>query len=262
MIETVDKLPTSGVAADLRRIPQLSLVMPAFNEEAGIAVVLDEYREVLGRLCARFEIVVVDDGSTDSTALRLAAARERVPELRVVTHGRNLGYAAAVARGLAAARFDPILYTDADGQFDLGDLEAAHALLGPEIDLVAGYRVDRADPWLRRFAAAGFNLLVRALLDIRARDVDCAFKLFRRRFFDSVSLASDGFLVDAEIYARARRAGLRIAQLPVRHRPRRAGRSTVRLAAVWTSWRQLLALRRRLRDEARRDERADVARLV
>jgi dolichol-phosphate mannosyltransferase len=185
-----------------------------------------------------------------------------MPELTVLTQPRNSGYAAALGRGLLAARYDPVLYTDADGQFDLADLGAAYRLLGDDVELVAGYREVRADPLPRRVAAAGFNALVRLLLGVRARDVDCAFKLFRRRFFDRVQLASDGFLIDTEIFARAERARLGIVQLPVRHRPRRAGRSTVRLRTVWTSWRQLLALRRRLRSEERLATRTHAERFV
>jgi 4-amino-4-deoxy-L-arabinose transferase-like glycosyltransferase len=225
---------------------ELSLVLPAYDEEHGIERVLREARARLAERCARFEIVVVDDGSRDSTPARLAAAQREIPELVVVTQSRNLGYGAALARGFRVARFDPVLYTDADGQFDLADLDRAAPLLADGVDFVAGYRARRADPWTRRLASAGFNLLARLAIGIRARDVDCAFKLFRRRFLDATPLTSRGFLIDTELYARASIDGRRFAQLPVTHRPRAAGRSTVRLAAVWRSARELYELRREL----------------
>ena len=234
---------------------ELTLVMPAFNEEAGIEQVVVAARAALAERCERFEIVVVDDGSNDSTPSRLRTVRRRVPELRVLTQPTNLGYGAALARGLRASRFDPVLYTDADGQFDLADLDRAVPLLAGA-DLVAGYRAERADAWLRKLASAGFNLLARLVLGIEARDVDCAFKLFRRAFLDRLHLVSTGFLVDSEIYARACRSRAVVRQLPVRHLARLAGRSTVRLTAVWKSGRDLVALRARLRAERRGSARA------
>jgi dolichol-phosphate mannosyltransferase len=241
----LEPVPSSHPAPPL--LAELSLVMPAFDEEAGIERVVQEARERLAERCGRFEIVVVDDGSRDATPRVLEKLRRHVPELRVLTQPGNLGYSAALRRGLRAARFDPVLYVDADGQFDLADLDRAAPLLAEGVDLVAGFRVRRADPLPRRIASAGFNLLVRLVLGVRARDVDCAFKLFRRRFVVETPLVADGFLIDTEIFARARRAGRRIVQLPVRHRPRLAGRSTVRFAAIWQSLRSLAALRRSLR---------------
>lgn len=233
------------------RWPEISLVLPVFNEAEGIVAVLREADAALGERFARHEIVVVDDGSVDSTPALLRELGGELDSLRVFTQPANLGYAAALIRGFAAARCETIVYTDADGQFDLADLDVALPLLEPGVELVAGFRARRADPLLRRFASAGFNHLARWLLPIRARDIDCAFKLFRRSFFDKVRLSSTGFLIDSEIYARARLAGVEIRQLPVRHRPRRAGRSTVRFGAVGKSFRELLALRRRLRLETR-----------
>ena len=220
--------------------------MPAYNEEAGIRAVLVEARSALAARCARFEIVVVDDGSTDATGDLLARATS-APEIVVLTHSRTLGYSAALSRGLRAARFDPVLYTDSDGQFDLADLDRALPLLTGEIEMVAGYRERRADPWIRKTASAGFNFLARLLLGVRARDVDCAFKLFRRSFLERLTFSSDGFLIDAEIYARARLDGVRYRQLPVRHRARTAGRSSIRWSVVGRSLRELLELRRALR---------------
>lgn len=232
-----------------RLLGELSLVMPALNEEAGIARVVLAARDALASRCGRFEIVVVDDGSTDATPQLLALLAAQVAELRVVTHETNRGYAAALVSGLGAARFDPVAYTDADGQFDLADLDRAVPLFADGADMVAGYRARRADPWTRKAASFGFNLLARLATGIRARDVDCAFKLFRRSFLDSIRLASDGFLIDTELFARARQADKKVLQLPVTHLPRLAGRSTVRFGAVWSSARELLALRRTLRAE-------------
>jgi len=222
--------------------------MPAFNEEAVLPASLAEATAALDRLCDDWELLVVDDGSTDASPAILAAAARQQPRLRVLTQDTNRGYAAALIRGFGACRLAAVFYTDADSQFDLDDLTRAYPLLA-QADMVAGWRQDRQDSWMRKSLSAIFNALQRCFLGTRARDVDCAFKLFRRSFFERIELTSSGFLIDAELYARARLAGLRVAQLPVRHRPRAAGRSSVRPATLWRSVTALWSLVRALRSE-------------
>jgi dolichol-phosphate mannosyltransferase len=233
-----------------RSIPELSVVMPAFNEEEVLPLALAQATAALDHLCDEWELVIVDDGSTDATSTVLAAAALEQPRLRVLTHETNQGYAAALIRGFSSCRCEAIFYTDADAQFDLGELARAYPLLA-HADMVAGWRRNRQDSWLRKTLAAGFNVLQRGLLGTRAKDVDCAFKLFRRSFFERVGLTSSGFLIDAELYARAHLAGLRVVQLPVSHRPRAAGRSSIRPGILWRSLSQLWSLSRLLRDERR-----------
>lgn len=234
-----------------RPIPELSVVMPAFNEEAVLPHSLAAAATALEALCRQWEIVVVDDGSTDSTAAVLAALMHHEPRIRVLVQDGNQGYGAALARGFAACRYEAVFYTDADAQFDLGELAQAWPLLA-DAHLVAGYRRDRQDSWLRKLASFVFNQLQSRVLGVEARDVDCAFKLFRRSYFEHVRLTSRRFVIDAEIYARCRRAGLRAVQLPVTHYPRAAGESTVRPAAVLRA----LADLRELVLVLRREERA------
>ncbi len=153
--------------------------MPAFNEEAVLPRALAEATAALDRLCDDWELVVVDDGSTDASPAMLAAAAHHQPRLRVLTQETNRGYAAALIRGFWACRREAVFYTDADAQFDLGDLARAYPLLA-HADMVAGWRQDRQDTWMRKSLSAVFNVLQRSLLGTQARDVDCAFKLFRR----------------------------------------------------------------------------------
>ncbi len=228
-----------------RPIPELSAVMPAYNEEAILPLALEEAVEALGSLCGRWELIVVDDGSTDRTPEILREWSERDPRVRPVTQRPNQGYTKALARGFSEARYDAIFYTDADAQFDLHEIEKLYPLLA-EADMVAGYRVGRKDPWIRLLTSAVYNRLQGLVLGVRARDVNCAFKLFRRSFFDAVRIESDGFLIDAELYARAKRAGLTWKQVGVTHRPRERGSTTVRASTVTETLRELWRLRKRL----------------
>ncbi len=230
-----------------RPIRELSAVMPAHNEEAVLPDSLSEAVEALELLCEQWELIVVDDGSSDATPVILGEWSSRDPRIRVLTQTPQQGYSKALARGFEAARYLTVFYTDADAQFDLREIAELYPWLR-DADMVAGFRVNRQDPWLRRLASVVYNWLqARALGLSGVRDVNCAFKLFRRSFFEIVRLSSDGFIVDAELYARARRAGLRWSQVGVTHRPRTRGSSSIRLGAVTESWRGLRKLRRDLR---------------
>src|SRR4051812_31454028 len=135
---------------------RLSLVLPAFNEEAGLRQALAEADESLGRLCADYEILVVDDGSRDGTATVAAEEALRRPHVRLLRHALNRGYGAALRSGFEAARFDRVAFTDADCQFHLDDL-ALLLPLAESAPVVVGYRVGRQDPWRRRFLSCGYN---------------------------------------------------------------------------------------------------------
>lgn len=231
-------------------IPELSALMPAYNEEEVLPLALEEAVAALEKLCDTWELLVVDDGSTDSTPEILAAWAAREPRVRAVTQETNRGYSAALIRGFDACRYQAIFYTDADAQFDLMDIAQVYPALA-EADMVACYRVGRKDQPIRFLTSAVYNRLQGWVLGVRARDVNCAFKLFRRSFFEKVRLSSDGFLIDAELYARADMAGLTWVQAGVPHHPRQAGSGTVRFSTIFETLRQLRTLRRTLRQEAR-----------
>jgi dolichol-phosphate mannosyltransferase len=204
----------------------LSLVIPAYNEADGIARAVVEADDALRQLGWPYEVIVVDDGSRDATADAVRTAAHGRPNVRLLWHGTNRGYGAALRTGFEAARGERIAFTDADCQFHLADLARLVPLT--ETHAVAvGYRVDRQDPALRRFYSRGYNLLVRTLLGTRVRDVDCALKVFRRDALARILPEAHGFFVNSEMLTRARQQHLTVAEAGVRHRPRVLGRSTV-----------------------------------
>ncbi len=205
--------------------PSLSLVFPAFNEAENLPALLESALKIGELLDRSFEILVVDDGSRDASAEILARWQQRDPRIHAVHHEANLGYGAALRRGLRAARGELVFFSDADLQFDLGEIQhlLAHA---DEFEIVAGYRAPRRDPLRRRLIARAWGLLVDGLFDLRVRDIDCAFKVFRREVLDAIPIESIGAFVNTEILARARAHGFRIKQIPVSHRARLQGRQS------------------------------------
>jgi glycosyltransferase involved in cell wall biosynthesis len=203
----------------------ISAVLPAYNEESALEATVGGLRSVLAGLGRRFEIIIVDDGSADGTGVLADRLARGDPAVRVIHHPRNRGYGAALRSGFAAARLEWVFLMDSDGQFDPSELPA-FVDASAAADFVVGYRAARADPAHRRIFARAWAWLMRALLGVRARDVDCAFKLMRRSFLATMPLDAGGAFLSAEMLARAGRLGARIAERPVRHLPRRAGRQT------------------------------------
>jgi glycosyltransferase involved in cell wall biosynthesis len=209
--------------------PQVSLVLPAYNEQECIGEAVEAASAALDRAFDGWELIVVDDGSSDRTGSIAAAAADDDPRVRVVTHERNRGYGAAIRSGMAEARGPVVAYSDSDLQFDYGELQyLVEAQVETGSDAVFGYRVYRYDTVLRCMLSWGYNRLVRLLFGVRVRDVDCGFKLFTREAAAQLNLETDDFFVDTEMVAKIGRLGLRSEEVGVRHYPRKAGRTTVR----------------------------------
>jgi len=217
----------------------LTIVLPCLDEEANVAAAVHAATAVAERVARRHEIIVVDDGSTDATASIAAELALHNPHLRLLRHGRNRGYGAALRTGIAAAQMPWLFLTDADLQFDLDELRS-FAALAADADLVVGWRIARHDPLPRRANAAAWNWLVRHTFDLGIRDVDCAFKLVRRDVTAHLDLTSDGATISTELLVKARARGARIRQLGVHHRARAAGtQSGARAKVVIRALREL-----------------------
>lgn len=204
----------------------LSVVLPAHNEEDNIAVIISQALDMIAHLPFEYgEIIIIDDGSTDRTAEIVNAFRAEYSNIRLIQHRQNIGYGASLKSGLRAARGELVFFTDADLQFDLGELPGFIESIN-DCDLVIGYRAKRPEHFIRRFNAFGWKLLIRALFGLKVRDIDCAFKLFRKRVLSSISMDSIGAFINSEILVRARDAGFTIVEKPVTHFPRRAGKQS------------------------------------
>src|SRR5205814_5683059 len=214
---------------------------------------------VLSELASDFEVIVSNDGSRDRTGEILAELQRTDPSLnlRVVTHERNGGYGAALASGFDAATKDLIFLTDGDKQFDVAELRDFLPAIDGQTDLVIGWRRKRADPLMRKLNALGWKTLVNLLFGYTARDVDCAFKLFRRRVWQSMTVHARGATFSAEFLIKARRLGFHVKELPVSHFPRTAGNPTgARPAVIVRAFVELFRLWRTLDRDLSADPRA------
>jgi len=203
----------------------LSLVLPAYNEEGNIEIVIRRAIEILPNYADDYEIIPVNDGSRDSTPQILDRLAAENPKIRPVHHRVNRGYGSAVTSGIRASVGDYVMFMDSDRQFDIADIR----LLAPFVtsfDQVAGFRMERSDPLQRRINAEIFNLVVRILFGVHMRDLDCAFKIFRGDMVRALNLTSSGALINAEMQAKLRRQGATYQQIGVPHHPRIAGTST------------------------------------
>ena len=227
-------------------MPSISVVLPAYNEEANLPRIVPAVVDVASRLASDYEVIVVDDGSGDRTAAVTEGLSRTYPTVKLVRHEVNRGYGGALWTGFTSASKDLVFFTDSDNQFDVNELEKLAALIDTA-DMVIGYRAPRRDPAIRRLNAWGWNVLVNLLFGYTARDIDCAFKLFWRRVLDTVQVESRGATFSAELLVRARRAGFTIREVPVKHLPRTAGKQTgARLSVILRAFRELLAFRRSL----------------
>ena len=225
----------------------LSVILPAYNEEGNIERAVRSSAEAVAPLVEDFEIVTVDDGSSDGTPSLLARLKQEMGSLlSIVTHETNLGYGTALRAGFDAARGRLVFYTDADNQFDLKEL-AGFLPKMEEYDAILGYRVGRQDGSFRLMVSNGYNALASFAFGMSVRDLNCSFKLFRREALTSLHLEEDHFFIDTEIVVQLHRAGYRYIQKGVRHYPRTSGKSTVKLSDVPFTFAALLKLWVKLR---------------
>ena len=232
------------------RLVELSYFFPAHNEEANVEGLVEEALTTLPALADRFEIIIVNDGSRDATAQiadRLAAANPDV--VRVVHHRTNLGYGSALRSGFRAARYGAIGFTDGDRQFKVADLGRLINRIDEtdRPDVVAGFRIRRADPPIRTLYARLYRLANRIFFGVRVRDIDCACKLVRREALLGIRVESGGAFFSAELLIRLAAAGRRIAEVGVPHYPRTAGSPTgAKPSVIWRAVKDFWGLRLRL----------------
>jgi glycosyltransferase involved in cell wall biosynthesis len=203
----------------------ISVFFPAYNDEMTIAALVSDALAVLPALTDDYEVLVVNDGSSDNTGVVLDELARKNPQVRVIHHETNRGYGGALRTGFTHATKGLIFYTDGDGQYDVRELASLHRLMSDEVDVVNGYKIERSDSWHRKALGAIYNQAVRFLFRIPIRDVDCDFRLIRRRAIERIELGSSSGSICVELAHKLHLAGCVFAETPVHHYQRVHGRS-------------------------------------
>lgn len=218
----------------MAKVPSISLFFPAWNEEDYVERAVQRALVVLPRLTDDFEIIVVNDASTDRTKELAEGLAKRHPEVRVITHEKNLKLGGAMRTGFSASTKEVVVYSDMDLPFDLQELERALHLMGYlEADMICAFRFDRTSEGFKRIVYSfAYNLLIRNLFDIPIKDVNFSFKVVHRRVLEAVELKSQGSFIDAELVTKAIHKGFRVFQMGVDYFPRTRGVSTLASPSV------------------------------
>jgi glycosyltransferase involved in cell wall biosynthesis len=231
------------------RVAALSFFFPAHNEAENIEALVAEALEALPALAETFEIIAVDDGSKDGTGALADRLATEHPQVRVVHHVVNRGYGGALRSGFAASRYPLVAFTDGDRQFRIADLgHLLTRMAEPDHpDVVVGYRLKRADPFVRKAYARFYRFALRVWFGLKVKDPDCACKLFRRESLEGINLESQGGFLSGELLIKLRQRGRTIAEVGVPHYPRVAGQqSGANPKVVFRAMRDFWRLRLRL----------------
>jgi glycosyltransferase involved in cell wall biosynthesis len=198
----------------------------AYNDGGTIASLVISAVKVAGSITSDFEVIVVNDGSSDDTARIVDELARIYPDhVRVVHHPKNRGYGGALRTGFATATKEFIFYTDGDGQYDPTEMTVLMSKMTDDVDWVNGWKISRADPLHRIVIGRIYHHMVKLLFGLKVRDVDCDFRLMRRRIFDVVRLEKDSGVICLEMMKKFQDAGFRVAETPVHHYHRAHGHS-------------------------------------
>ena len=207
------------------KIKSISAFFPCYNDKGTIASVILETKSTLEKLTDDYEIIVIDDGSTDGSRELLLKLQHDVPQLKLILHEKNLGYGGALRSGFKAVTKELIFYTDGDGQYDVKELTFLLAKLTEGVDVVNGYKLKRQDPWLRVIIGYIYQYAVKFLFQLKIKDVDCDFRLIRRKVIDKIELESNTGTICVELIKKIELAGFKFTEVGVSHYYRTYGSS-------------------------------------
>ncbi len=209
----------------MKKLPSISFIFPAYNDGLSMPRLIAKAHQALTKVSQFHEIIVVNDGSQDNTKEVLQKLARRYPTLRVIHHKKNRGYGATIRTGFGLARYSWVFYTDGDGQYDPLELPKLVVLADDKTDVVNGYKIRRADSWIRRRVGALYNSAVHIFWQLPIRDIDCDFRLIRASVLRKTTLKNSSGSFPLELVLALEKVGARWKETPVHHYPRKHGSS-------------------------------------
>lgn len=232
----------------MNKLSSISFFCPAYHDENNLPVLIPRVHEFLSEIASIFEIIIIEDGSPDKTGEVADRLANQYSYVRVVHHPKNTGYGATLRDGFKSARYDYVIYTDGDNQYDIRDIGPYLRLLS-EADVLSGYAVKKAVTLKRKIQSLVFNLLVNFLFLVDLRDINCSLKVYKRQVLSVISMRSNGAFIDAEMLVGAKRAGFKIVQFPVIHYERKSGvASGAKVSVIADTIKDMLKFRLNLND--------------
>src|SRR3989344_2058846 len=204
------------------KLSSVSFFCPAYNDEKNLPRLIPGVVDFLQKITDKFEIIIIEDGSPDGTGRVADELAQQLPNIRVIHHSTNLGYGATIRDGFRYAKYDFVMYTGGDVQYDITEFEPYLILLQAN-DILSGYAITKAVSFMRMVQSLAYNTLIFILFDVWYKDANCSMKIYSRKVLENIEIKSTSAFIDAEMLIRARRAGFKIAQFPVHHLPRMAG---------------------------------------
>lgn len=203
----------------------VSVFFPCFNDAGSIGLLVEDARRVLKKITDDFEIIVVDDGSEDESRKILRRLQKEIQELKLVFHSKNMGYGGALKSGFKTASKELVFYTDGDGQYDVSEISKLFENLTRDADIVQGYKVKRYDPWYRLIIGRAYHYFSKILFGLSIRDVDCDFRLIRKKAINSVTLKHNSGVICVELIKKLQDKGFKFVEVGIHHYPRLYGHS-------------------------------------
>jgi glycosyltransferase involved in cell wall biosynthesis len=226
-------------------LTSVSFFCPAYNDEKNLPDLIPVVVDFLTKHSEKFEIVIIEDGSPDKTGEVADELAKKFPNIRVVHHEKNKGYTATLKEGFETAKYDYVMYTDGDNQYDVFDAAPYLSLLN-DADVIAGYAIKKAVSPYRKFQSGIYNFLIMVLFFVNYKDVNCSLKIFKKHVLQNIKIKSSpyGAFIDGELVLKAKKQGYKIAQFPVTHYERKSGiASGTKPPLIWSTFADMIKLR-------------------
>ncbi|MAG19821.1 hypothetical protein CL618_00095 [archaeon] len=223
----------------------ISAFFPAYGDEKTIGKMVLDMREVLEKISDDYEIIVVDDGGPDRSGEIADELSKKYKEVKVIHHEKNRGYGGALKSGFYNSSKELVFYTDGDAQYDVKEINKLLPYI-EDYDVVNGYKIKRHDPFYRIVLGRIYHHFVKLLFNLKIKDVDCDFRLIKRKVFDVIKLEEDGGIICVELVKKLNKNKFRIKEVPVHHYARDGGSQFFKLSRILRVFRDVVKLRFKL----------------